>query len=215
MGTTSSPRISFSLDLAGAPPPVVVEGHKICDPDFEFLSGGGDAGAGMEAMLTADELFFEGQLLPFRQTQGIQKLEKMTLGTKDDHDHDQDQEGGKAMDGGDHEVGRRRVSWFVDDDPSPRPPKCTVLWKELLRLRKQQPTSTAAAQGSLVGTCGKGEKSEACGGDQKQQHAKRVKKGLERTRSASVRLRPVVHVPICSTQGKSNAFPMLLALKRE
>ncbi|KAL8139567.1 hypothetical protein V2J09_005588 [Rumex salicifolius] len=36
--------------------------------------------------------------------------------------------------------------WFnADDEPSPRPPKCTVLWKELLRLRKQRASSSVSS----------------------------------------------------------------------
>ncbi|XP_058077033.1 uncharacterized protein LOC131225515 [Magnolia sinica] len=198
---TSSPRISFSIDFAGdmdSRIPNMGEREKTCDPDFEFLA----SGPGMAGMLTADELFSEGQLLPYWHTESTEKLERVTLKEKE--------EVGQEMDG--H---ASRVSWSVDDDPSPRPPKCTVLWKELLRLKKQHPVpARPSSPASMDGLCskddGKGEKS---GPWKREKQVKRVKKGLERTRSASVRIRPVVHVPICN-QGKNNALPLLFALKK-
>lgn len=110
-----------------------------------------------------------------------------------------------------------RVNWFVDDDPSPRPPKCTVLWKELLRLKKQRASSlspsssssSSSSNGSSLGDVAAKEGSK----NKENQHVKRIKKGLERTRSATIRIRPMINVPIC-TQMKNSALPPLFPLKK-
>ncbi|KAE8662327.1 hypothetical protein F3Y22_tig00113548pilonHSYRG00113 [Hibiscus syriacus] len=56
-----------------------------------------------------------------------------------------EEEGGKAV-----KKEERRASWFVvgDDELSPRPPRCTVLWKELLRLKKQGASSMLPSSSS-------------------------------------------------------------------
>lgn len=74
------------------------------------------------------------------------------------------------------------MSWFADDDPSPRVPTCTVLWKEFLRLKKQRPPSPS----SPVDLCYKDDERGDDGGScKREKHVMRMKKGLERTRSAS------------------------------
>ncbi|KAK3017911.1 hypothetical protein RJ639_002787 [Escallonia herrerae] len=90
-------------------------------------------------MLSADELFFEGKLLPFWQTHHSEKLNKISLKTEQTEERAKVEEVNKE---------ETRMSWFVDDDPSPRPPKCTVLWKELLRLKKQRASSLSPSSSS-------------------------------------------------------------------
>lgn len=214
---TSSPRISFSAEfldeknfISISPNSLLVEKgegmeiEKARNGDFEFLS----SNASSHPMLTADELFFEGKLLPFWQMQHSEKLNKISLKAKDEEEEEVNKEESN------------RVNWFVDDDPSPRPPKCTVLWKELLRLKKQRasslsPSSSSSSSSSsacsLADVATKDEGKGASGNREK--HVKRIKKGLERTRSASIRIRPMINVPIC-TQMKNSALPPLFPLRK-
>lgn len=214
---TSSPRISFSAEfldeknfISISPNSLLVEKgegmeiEKARNGDFEFLS----SNASSHPMLTADELFFEGKLLPFWQMQHSEKLNKISLKAKDEEEE------------GVNKEESTRVNWFVDDDPSPRPPKCTVLWKELLRLKKQRasslsPSSSSSSSSSsacsLADVATKDEGKGASGNREK--HVKRIKKGLERTRSASIRIRPMINVPIC-TQMKNSALPPLFPLRK-
>ncbi|KAK1387778.1 Chromatin remodeling 8 [Heracleum sosnowskyi] len=204
----SSPRISFSsdfLDETNFIPSIKTsqEQEKPREKTFEFLSSNN------HAMLPADELFFEGKLLPYWQMH--HEIKKITL---------RSEEGPKAKSKvEDLNLSKEsRGSWFIDDDPSPRPPSCTVLWKELLRLRKQRPStlspssssSSSSSAGSLVDSQGT-DKEDRSGN--KDKYAKKSKKGLERTRSATMRIRPVVNVPIC-TQGKNSALPPLFSFKK-
>lgn len=138
-----------------------------------------------------------------------EKLNKISLKTEDG------EEGREKTEQKNKE--ESRISWFLDDDPSPRPPKCTVLWKELLRLKKQRastlsPSSSSSSSGrSTAEIPSSDERKEGVGSREKV--VKRVKKGLERTRSATIRIRPVINVPIC-TQGRNSALPPLFSLRR-
>ncbi|KAL4642524.1 hypothetical protein ACB092_02G024700 [Castanea dentata] len=214
---TSSPRISFSAEfldeknfISISPNSLQVEKgegmeiEKARNGDFEFLS----SNASSHPMLTADELFFEGKLLPFWQMQHSEKLNKISLKAKDEEEEEVNKEEST------------RVNWFVDDDPSPRPPKCTVLWKELLRLKKQRASSlspSSSSSSSSSSACSLADvatKDEGKGGSgNREKHVKRIKKGLERTRSASIRIRPMINVPIC-TQMKNSALPPLFPLRK-
>ncbi|KAG9457348.1 hypothetical protein H6P81_001856 [Aristolochia fimbriata] len=179
----SAPRISFSGDFLNGQILICKETFPVAPcssknintsstPDFEFLAG--DRGEKC-SMLTADELFFEGRLLPFWRPRECAAAETLgnnanvlTLKKMGSTRGEDEEKGPKTC-----------VNWFVDEDPSPRPPKCTVLWKELLRLKKQH--SAVSVDGDKDGAW------------------KRKKKGLERTRSASVRIKPVLKMPICTT----------------
>ncbi|KAE8717607.1 Pentatricopeptide repeat (PPR) superfamily protein [Hibiscus syriacus] len=219
----SSPRISFSTDFLDETNFISInpysqneemdeeEKDKARVADFEFLS----SKVSSHAMLTADELFFEGKLLPFWQKQHSEKLKQISL-RKSKEEEDEDDNGGMV-----EEVINKdessKVSWFVDDDPSPRPPKCTVLWKELLRLKKQRasslsPSSSSSSSSSLDDVAASVEGKQGSG-NRDNNHVKRIKKGLERTRSASIRIRPMINVPIC-TQVKSSALPPLFPLRK-
>ncbi|XP_044497831.1 uncharacterized protein LOC123219926 [Mangifera indica] len=216
----TSPRISFSAEFLDENNFISISPHSETiekdqekerekariNAEFEFLSNNN---VSSHAMLTADELFFEGKLLPFWQMQHSEKLNKITLKSKDAEEEEVNKEAAEP-----------RVSWFVDDDPSPRPPKCTVLWKELLRLKKQRASSlspssssssTSSSSSSLADVATTEAKTE--GSRNREKHVKRIKKGLERTRSASIRIRPMINVPIC-TQVKNSALPPLFPLKK-
>ncbi|KAK6929988.1 hypothetical protein RJ641_004082 [Dillenia turbinata] len=218
--TNSSPRISFSAEfldeknfisiIPHAPDEKSseIEQEKARNIEFEFLSNNM---AGHSTMLTADELFSEGKLLPFWQMQQCEKLDKISLKTDGAEEGQEEEEVNKK---------ESRVNWFVDDDPSPRPPKCTVLWKELLRLKKQRASSlspssssssSSSSRSSLVVISSADEGKDMTGN--KEKHVKRVRKGLERTRSASIIIRPVINVPIC-TPTKNTALPPLFSLKK-
>ncbi|XP_043692083.1 uncharacterized protein LOC122642617 [Telopea speciosissima] len=218
MELTSGPRISFSSDFLDTKNFFSItpnsdqtcrnhetEQEKSRNVDFEFLS----SNASSDSMLTADELFFEGKLLPFWSMHHAEQLNSISLKPKEEEEEKKKEE-------------ENRLSWFMDDDPSPRPPKCTVIWKELLRLRKQRASSlspssssSSSSSGSLADICpmddGKEHKERSWN---REKHVKRIKKELERTRSsASIRIRPIVHVPPC-TQTKTSTFPPSLSLKK-
>ncbi|XP_009364216.2 uncharacterized protein LOC103954139 [Pyrus x bretschneideri] len=217
-----SPRISFSVEFLDDENFISItpnshgevqdkkmecgDHQKVRNPDFEFLS----SNASSHAMLSADELFFDGKLLPFWQKQHAEQLAKLNLKTKDVEGDENEEVVNKE---------ESRGSWFVDDDPSPRPPKCTVLWKELLRLKKQRASSLSPSSSSSSSSSSSNSSADvATRTDQekegnKEKYMKRIKKGLERTRSASIRIRPMVNVPIC-TQVKSSAFPPLFPLRK-
>lgn len=217
----SSPRISFSAEFLDDKNFISISpkthhdrehGMDVDKAEFEFLS----TNVSLDSMLSADELFCEGKLLPFWQTQQSERLNKISLGSKDvDGD-----EGGREEAKDDKE--QSKANWFLDDDPSPRPPKCTVLWKELLRLKKQRTnsslspssssSSTSSSSNSMADAAAKDEKKEAAARHGEKQ-VKRIKKGLERTRSASIRIRPMINVPICTT-AKSSALPPLFPQKK-
>ncbi|KAL2244051.1 uncharacterized protein LOC105156981 [Sesamum indicum] len=177
--------------------------------EFEFLSGN------LTNMITADELFCEGKLLPFWQMHYAEKLNKISLKTEDHGGEGREKTEQKNKE-------ESRISWFLDDDPSPRPPKCTVLWKELLRLKKQRastlsPSSSSSSSSSSGRSiaeipAGDHERKEGVQGS-REKAVKRVKKGLERTRSATIRIRPMINVPIC-TQGRNSALPPLFSLRK-
>ncbi|KAG8370182.1 hypothetical protein BUALT_Bualt14G0090600 [Buddleja alternifolia] len=176
------------------------------NPEFEFLSGSNST----PNMITADELFSEGKLLPFWQMQHIEKLNKITLKMESND------EPARPDETGPNKPEENRISWFLDDDPSPRPPKCTVLWKELLRLKKHRASTLSPSSSSSSSS--RSSITEIPSGDErkegsKEKAVKRIKKGLERTRSASIRIRPVINVPIC-TQVKSSSLPPLFSLRK-
>ncbi|XP_047322174.1 uncharacterized protein LOC124926053 [Impatiens glandulifera] len=196
-GTTVSPRISFSADFLNDCNNFITINPESClaekeikqrsrNPDFEFLSG--DLTSHL-TISTADELFFEGKLLPFWDNRQIEKQGKMGMEEKNVGVEKEEEEDVVVV----KKVEESRMNWFVDDDPSPRPPKCTVLWKELLRLKKQRaPTYLSPSPSSS---------------------SEKTTKGLERNRSGTLRIRPMVNVPI-STHGKSNTLPSLFPQKQ-
>ncbi|KAL8026255.1 hypothetical protein ABFX02_14G016100 [Erythranthe guttata] len=239
--TISGPRISFSTEFLDEndfisicpnrhPPEKKPENRTTAarnGPEFEFLSGNSASN-----MTTADELFSEGKMLPFWQTHHqysettLNKLKTDTTTTTNTNAAAAAAAGG----GADQD---RRISWFLDDDPSPRPPKCTVLWKELLRLRKQRPSTLSPSSSSSSSSSGRSAIADniPTAADEQRKikgvaaninnnkvassnSRSTVKKGLERTRSGSnsIRIRPVVNVPIC-TQVKSSSLPPLFPIR--
>ncbi|RYR37440.1 hypothetical protein Ahy_A09g042327 [Arachis hypogaea] len=58
--------------------------------DFEFLSN--NVSNNNNTVLTADELFFEGKLLPFWQMQHLEKLSKINLKAKEGEEEEDDDE---------------------------------------------------------------------------------------------------------------------------
>ncbi|XP_022861632.1 uncharacterized protein LOC111382007 [Olea europaea var. sylvestris] len=160
-------------------------------------------------MITADELFCEGNLLPLCEMHHSEKLNKISLKTE----NAKEEADGKEI----NNKEEARISWFLDDDPSPRPPKCTVLWRELLKLKKQRAStlspssSSSSSRGSMENVPPVDESKERVGPRDKT--VTRTKKGLERTRSASMHIRPIINVPIC-TQGKNSALPPLFSIRK-
>ncbi|RWR90062.1 putative membrane-associated kinase regulator 1 -like protein [Cinnamomum micranthum f. kanehirae] len=102
-----SPRISFSNDFVDPDHMIKHERATSSAPissDFEFSRTD-------YTMITAEEIFFKGRLLPLKENCTTQ-LQKMTL--RDELLH--------------------RDGW--EDDVSQRPPKAPTRWKELLGLKK-------------------------------------------------------------------------------
>lgn len=215
----SSPRISFSTDSPNDDDLISInlnsvlvkekekQKEKTRNMEFEFLSSDN------QTMLSADELFFDGKLLPFWQTQQSEKLKKIS--------HKAEEKSEEAAKSEDINQVESKISWFLDDDPSPRPPKCNVLWKELLRLRKQRsstlsPSSSSSSSSSTsslksLDLLPIGEGREGSGN--KDKNAKRMKKRPESTRPASIRIRPVLNVPIC-TQRTRTVVPLLFSSRK-
>lgn len=152
-------------------------------------------------MLTADELFFEGKLLPFWQKQCSEKLTKISIKPEKVNEVAKMEEV-KVEES-------NRMSWFIDEDPSPRPPKCTVLWKELLRLKKQRASSLSPSSSTSSSSSASSFEEDS----KKEKQVKRVKKGLERTRSAGLKIRPMVNLPVCTQGVRSNSLPPLFVRK--
>ncbi|KAL1189238.1 hypothetical protein V5N11_032649 [Cardamine amara subsp. amara] len=246
---SSGPRISFSADLSSSdsdgdficinPLINLVVGKEEKDKntsvkagDFEFLS---ENVTNTQTMLSADELFSEGKLLPFWQVKHSEKLKNVTLKTKVEDEEEEEVHkvvkeevvvNNKEQENNNNN--NNRGSWFLDDDPSPRPPKCTVLWKELLRLKKQRtttttttttttsstrvsslsPSSSSSSTSSSSSSIGDAVKKE-----EREKEGKRGKKGLERTRSVTMRIRPMIHVPVCTLSKSSAALPPLFPLR--
>ncbi|XP_042048687.1 uncharacterized protein LOC121794549 [Salvia splendens] len=193
--TGSSARLSFSSEFLDESNFITIFPNPRADReeraavDFEFLSGN------LTGMIAADELFSEGKLIPFQQIHLAEKLDKISLKPEEEA-RKKDQE--------------RRMSWFVDDDPSPRPPKCTVLWKELLKLKKPRPSTLSPPNSSSSSSSSRTSSVRGEVVKESGESSKRVKKGKERTRSFSIRIRPVLNVPIC-TQPKNAALPPLFS----
>ncbi|XP_047983698.1 uncharacterized protein LOC125224355 [Salvia hispanica] len=200
--TGSSSRISFSSEFLDesnfitiCPSPRAEREERWPGVDFEFLSGN------LTSMIAADELFSEGKLLPFRPihhtANGIRLKPDEALVRVEHGEKDRE----------------ARMAWFLDEDPSPRPPKCTVLWKELLRLKKQRPSmlspsnsSSSSSSSSSSRTSVAKVRGEAVGNNEKSSN--KLKKG-----SFSIRIRPVLNVPIC-IQAKNAALPPLFSTRK-
>ncbi|KVH91010.1 uncharacterized protein LOC112520864 [Cynara cardunculus var. scolymus] len=185
---TASPRISFSGDFLDDANFICITPQdkekeiKTRTGEFEFLSGDLSSPA---TMLTADELFFEGKLLPFWQNEKLNKINikpekvvaKEAVTMKEDENNN-----------------NNKMSWFIDEDPSPRPPKCTVLWKELLRLKKQRTSSVLSPSSSTSSNSSSNSiDDQDSSKKEKQQQVKRIKQGLERTRSSGIKIRPMIN----------------------
>ncbi|XP_013695820.2 uncharacterized protein BNAC05G45840D [Brassica napus] len=208
------PRISFSADLSDGGDficisPVIckeLEKGSVKVSDFEFLS----ENVTPQRMHTADELFSEGKLLPFWQAKHSEKLKNVNLKTNEEEEQSRNGEV-TMMKSRDQES--NRVSWFIDEDPSPRPPKCTVLWKELLRLKKQRNSASSSVRTvSSLSPSSSTSSSSSLEREEREKEGKRGKKGLERTRSASMRIRPMIHVTVCTPSKSSVPLPPLFPL---
>ncbi|WMV34253.1 hypothetical protein MTR67_027638 [Solanum verrucosum] len=210
----SGPRISFSsefldeknfISICPNSQPEKKREKELNAAEFEFLSSNFTTGN----MTTADELIFEGKLLPYWQIHHAEKLNKISLKTE----HAEEQVNEKQ--GNSKEEQSRPVNWFIDEDPSPRPPTCTVLWKELLRLKKQKQRPSSLSPSSSSSSSSSSANSEISPTDEsKEKHVvDKIKKRLERSKSATIRVRPLINVPICR-QGKNNAIPPIFPIKK-
>ncbi|GAA0161513.1 hypothetical protein LIER_17811 [Lithospermum erythrorhizon] len=226
---SSGPRISFSSDfldeknfISIIPKEHLVEKERSRNADFEFLSSNSLNSSSQTTMLSADELFCEGKLLPFWQTQNAEKFNKINLEKTENVEQKHEVLEAKNNSNNTNKDDCKR-GWFLDDDPSPRPPTCTVLWKELLKLRKQRsstlsPSSSSSSSSSsslrsLGDVVAKDERKEGSQGS-REKHGKRIKKGLERTRSATIRVKPLINVQICTHGKNTSALPPLASLKK-
>ncbi|MCD7451377.1 hypothetical protein HAX54_011433 [Datura stramonium] len=221
---TSSPRISFSSEFLDEKNFISITPNAQAEKErkdqqerarsaaeFEFLS----SKLTSENMITADELFFEGKLRPYWQMHYAEKLNKISLKTEHAEVEILNETEVKSKEE------TRPINWFIDEDPSPRPPKCTVLWKELLRLKQKRASSlspssstSSSSSSSSLADISVADHEKTKGQAIKEKHVKRIKKGLERSRSETLRVRPVIHVPMC-TQGKNTALPPLFSIKKK
>ncbi|XP_076894863.1 uncharacterized protein LOC143547287 [Bidens hawaiensis] len=208
----SSPRISFSAEFLNDANFICINPHnkkkdndkdkdRTKTSDFEFLSSNLTAPA---TMLSADELFFEGKLLPYKPSQCTEMLAKISLKNDNVNEIIKGKDVTKTEE-------TNRMSWFIED-PSPRPPKCTVLWRELLRLKKQRASSLSPSSSTSSSSSASSFEEDST---KKEKHVKRTKKVLERTRSAGIKIRPMVNVPVVCTQNvRSNSLPPLFSIRK-
>ncbi|RWW01770.1 hypothetical protein BHE74_00032414 [Ensete ventricosum] len=103
-----SPRISFSCDFTLEVPTVRAPGPPP-DPNFEFL-------VGSHPMITADQIFFKGRLLPLKDNHPSGSSRGMITTLRDE------------LRGNEEACGQ----------PRERPPKSPIKWKELLGLKKSR-----------------------------------------------------------------------------
>ncbi|XP_009621210.1 uncharacterized protein LOC107763150 [Nicotiana tabacum] len=204
-----SPRISFSADFLDEKNFISIspnsQAEKTCEKEinaaeFEFLSSNFTSGN----MTTADELIFDGKLLPYWQMHHAEKLNKISLKTEEIMTETEVKS---------KEEMNRPAIWFIDEDPSPRPPTCNVLWKELLRLKKQKQRPSSLSPSSSSSSSSNSNSEISTTDESKEKHVNKIKKRLERSRSATTSVRPLINVPIC-TQAKNNALPPLFSLKK-
>ncbi|KAF5786341.1 hypothetical protein HanRHA438_Chr10g0451841 [Helianthus annuus] len=194
----SGPQISFSAEILDDLNFITISPHdkekeKTKTSEFEFLS---TTLATPTTMLSADELFFEGKMLPFGQKQCSNNLKKINLKSEEVQDVTKIREVKP-------EENNNRMNWFIDEDPSPRPPKCTVLWKELLRLKKHRASSLSTSSSTSSSSSASSIDEDA---NKKEKHVKK-KKGLERTRSTGIKIRPMVNLPVCTQGVRSISMP--------
>ncbi|XP_047333060.1 uncharacterized protein LOC124936592 [Impatiens glandulifera] len=218
----SSPRISFSTD------PMEDDDDFICitpiSPaaafleyqteksipqytDFEFLLDTLTS-QNTTTTTTADQLFFDGKLLPFSN----QALTHIRL--------KEDKKSPAAKEEEERENKQNRIGWTcVDEDPSPKPPTCTLLWKELLRIKKQQRSSSSSSLSpspsscsSIVGDLPMIEEGKEEGPGSLDKHIKWLKKGLEKTRrsTSTTRIRPMSSNVSTPSISSPPLFPLLL-----
>ncbi|KAI4369631.1 hypothetical protein MLD38_018053 [Melastoma candidum] len=201
--------------------------------EFEFFSLGKDAGGQTNTMLTADELFYNGKLLPFRQNQPCSAaggIKTRVVGEVEVDPEEEEEEivAIKVEENKAASSNTVRPSWYLDEDPSPRPPKCTVLWKELLRLRKQRgssslspsssSSSTSSSSSSMADVAAKEDGGKEPGtGKLREIYLQRIRKGLEKTRSGGMRIRPIASVPVCKhvrTNSNGGGLPPLFPIRK-
>lgn len=216
---TTTPRISFSAEFLDDADFISINPHdkekveKISKhSEFEFLSNNNSSDSPLK-MMSADELFFEGKLLPFWQKQCSEKLTKISLKPEKVDEVSKGEDLKKIEDNNINNNGNR-MSWFIDEDPSPRPPKCTVLWKELLRLKKQRASSLSPSSSTSSSSSSKSSLDEDSNKKDKTQVVKRIKKGLERTRSTGLKIRPMVNLPVCTQGVRSSSLPPLYSIRK-
>ncbi|RAL44278.1 hypothetical protein DM860_015638 [Cuscuta australis] len=211
----SSPRISFSADFLEEKDFISIcpaagsdeqnndneKGRRSNPTEFEFLSGE----INNTMMITADQLFSEGKLLPFWQMHlPADKICRNAGGEEAPEKPRSDEDA---------------VGLFLDDhdNPSPRLPKCTVLWKELLRLRKKNKASSSS---SLSPSSSTSSSSSSGGGSmpdflpeqgsrKKPPEKKTMKMEKGGNKSAPLRVRPVINVPICTPRKSTSSLSPL------
>ncbi|XP_074561176.1 uncharacterized protein LOC141817427 [Curcuma longa] len=114
----ASPRISFSSDFLMEVPTARAPAGSPPDPNFEFL-------VGSHPMITADQLFSKGRLLPLRDPYMAGSSGRGGLTTLRDELRDKDDAGSASA----------AASGYGRE----RPPKgASIKWKELLGLKKSR-----------------------------------------------------------------------------
>ncbi|XP_031111922.1 uncharacterized protein LOC116015897 [Ipomoea triloba] len=182
-GAVSHPRISFSADfpdedegfISLIPNSGIELNHRPrCTAEFEFRSS---IKPSSEAMAAADELFSDGRMLPIWQIRNFKKLNEISrLRTGQE----------KKTESGNNAAAEEIISsnavslrFVQEDDPSPRPPKCTtVLLREFLRFRKQRDSSSTSTDTS--------ESRKERKGSKEKEVKRMIRKGLERSTKARV-----------------------------
>nr|GLL41774.1 uncharacterized protein LOC109159884 [Ipomoea trifida] len=183
-GAVSQPRISFSADfpdedegfISLIPNSGIELNHRPrCAAEFEFRSS---IKPSSEAMAAADDLFSDGRMLPIWQISNFKKLNEISrLRTGQEKKTESGNKAAAEEIISSNAVGFRFVQ---EDDPSPRPPKCTtVLLREFLRFRKQRDSSSTS-------TTDTSESRKERKGSKEKEVKRMIRKGLERSTKARV-----------------------------
>ncbi|XP_051126159.1 uncharacterized protein LOC127248054 [Andrographis paniculata] len=231
---SSSPRFSFSSNMlipknfrTSSLDSLLDEGiaAKITtkpngNDEFEFHSGK------FTDMATADKLFSKGKILPsYNLTHPVQKIENISIKPERKLPPPPPFLQPRRIDNDNN----TRINWIVfEDDPSPRPPKCSILLKELFKLGKRpshlkQAFSSSSSSSSSFSSSGGSSSSSFRGRSTaeisssrdcrersmryKEKNVRDSKKS-ERLNCSNIRIMPVGNVPINVPHRKINPFPL-------
>ncbi|KAJ7536142.1 hypothetical protein O6H91_12G057800 [Diphasiastrum complanatum] len=161
-----SPRISFSSNFAELDTETGIKGeaYDAMSTDFDFSMAMSNLNSISEGIMhTADELFYNGKLLPLQLSNQFRMLDSQSLASS----HKEDTESPKVSDH--HSIEEQKVcpalrqpsSSFCSSPPpagarfappSPETPKCSIILRDLFGANKGQVNAIRESSGKLLTT---------------------------------------------------------------